>query len=83
MRLLNVDTLKLEEFFGDALDSKSYAILSHTWDDDEVNFADLRDPVSAKSKKGYQKIKFTCDQAVADSLKYVWIDTCCIGKSLM
>ncbi|KAH0445037.1 het domain-containing protein [Colletotrichum camelliae] len=39
MRLINVDTLELEEFFDD--DIPKYAILSHTWGHEEVSFQDL------------------------------------------
>jgi hypothetical protein len=36
-----------------------YAILSHTWgeDDEEVNFEDLKDS-SGKTKDGYKKLRF-------------------------
>jgi len=59
-----------------------YAILSHTWgdDDDEVTFQDLIDG-SGKTKCGYNKIRFCATQARSDGLQYVWIDTCCIDKS--
>ena len=40
MRLLNVFTGKLEEYFG--YDIPEYAILSHTWGKDEVNFSDIQ-----------------------------------------
>lgn len=36
MRLINIDTLKLEEFIGS--DTPKYFILSHTWGNDEVSF---------------------------------------------
>ncbi|TPX13512.1 uncharacterized protein E0L32_005983 [Thyridium curvatum] len=36
MRLINTKTLRLSEFFGDAV--PEYAILSHTWGDEEVDF---------------------------------------------
>ncbi|KAF9881118.1 hypothetical protein CkaCkLH20_01268 [Colletotrichum karsti] len=39
MRLVNVYTLELEEFFD--ADIPEYAILSHTWGKDEVTFQDL------------------------------------------
>ncbi|KAF6836345.1 HET domain-containing protein [Colletotrichum musicola] len=39
MRLVNVNTLKLEEFFNANI--PRYAILSHTWGKDEVTFQDL------------------------------------------
>jgi hypothetical protein len=60
-----------------------YAILSHTWgeDGDEVTFKDLIKG-SAKTKRGYDKIQFCATQAAIDGLKYIWIDTCCINKSV-
>jgi hypothetical protein len=63
-------------------DFPPYAILSHTWgeDDEEVTFQDLTQGVG-KSKAGYGKIRFCGKQAARDGLQYVWIDTCCIDKS--
>lgn len=40
MRLLNVHTLELE-YFHNPEDAGPYAILSHTWEDDEVLFEDV------------------------------------------
>jgi hypothetical protein len=59
-----------------------YAILSHTWgeDDEEVNFGDLKDG-SGKAKDGYRKLFFCGEQAARDGLQYFWVDTCCIDKS--
>jgi hypothetical protein len=59
-----------------------YAILSHTWGDDneEVSFRDLKDG-SGKTKDGYRKIRFCGEQAARDDLQYFWVDTCCIDKS--
>ena len=59
-----------------------YAILSHTWgdDDDEVSFKDLLEG-SGKSKAGYRKIQFCAKQAARDGLQHFWVDTCCIDKS--
>ena len=74
MHLLNAKTRKLESFVGDSV--PKYAILSHTWGDDEVSFKDLNDDANVKSKKGYVKIQYTCDQALRDRLKYAWVDTC-------
>jgi hypothetical protein len=42
MRLLNATSLKLEEFFEST--APKYAILSHTWTDDEVSYQDIQDP---------------------------------------
>jgi hypothetical protein len=63
-------------------DIPAYAILSHTWgdDDQEVTYEDLTEN-SGKSKAGYQKIRFCGEQAVRDGLRYFWVDTCCIDKS--
>ena len=59
-----------------------YAILSHTWgeDDEEVTFEDLKDG-SGKMKTGYKKLRFCGQQAARDGLQYFWVDTCCIDKS--
>lgn len=59
-----------------------YAILSHTWrdDDEDVTFKDLSGRCG-KEKIGYCKIQFCAEQAARDSLEYFWIDTCCIDKS--
>ncbi|CZR50573.1 uncharacterized protein PAC_00447 [Phialocephala subalpina] len=59
-----------------------YAILSHTWgeDDEEVTFEDLKDG-SGKTKNGYKKLQFCGEQAARDGLQYLWVDTCCINKS--
>ncbi|PVH69230.1 HET-domain-containing protein [Cadophora sp. DSE1049] len=59
-----------------------YAILSHTWgeDDEEVTFEDLKDG-SGKTKNGYKKLRFCGQQAARDGLQYFWVDTCCINKS--
>jgi hypothetical protein len=59
-----------------------YAILSHTWgqDDEEVNFEDLKNG-SGKTKDGYKKLQFCGEQATRDGLQYFWVDTCCIDKS--
>jgi len=59
-----------------------YAILSHTWgpDHEEITYKDMVKG-TGKSKAGYAKIQFCGMQAAKDSLKYCWVDTCCINKS--
>jgi hypothetical protein len=57
-----------------------YAILSHTWgdeDDQEVSFKDLVEG-SGNTKPGYRKIQFCANQADRDGLQHFWVDTCCI-----
>ncbi|APA10080.1 hypothetical protein sscle_05g048500 [Sclerotinia sclerotiorum 1980 UF-70] len=61
-------------------DTLPYAILSHTWTDQEVTYKDLISG-TGKSKSGYEKIKFCGEQAAKDGLRYFWVDTCCIDKS--
>ncbi|KAH8807235.1 heterokaryon incompatibility protein-domain-containing protein [Xylogone sp. PMI_703] len=78
MRLLNANTLALETFFDKEI--PPYAILSHTWGNDEVTFQDIAS-AEVSSKAGYQKIKYTCEQALRDGLRYAWDDTCCINKT--
>ncbi|KAK2473493.1 hypothetical protein H9L39_15668 [Fusarium oxysporum f. sp. albedinis] len=57
MRLVNTQTIQLE-FLNDD-DVPDYAILSHTWEQEEVLFHDMgRD--TAKSKKGYAKLESCC-----------------------
>jgi hypothetical protein len=57
-----------------------YAILSHTWTDQEVTYQDLISG-AGKSKSGYEKIKFCGEQTTRDGLRYFWVDTCCIDKT--
>lgn len=37
-------------------------------------------PDIARTKKGYEKIRGCCVQALRDGYSWVWIDTCCIDK---
>ncbi|WYZ40726.1 hypothetical protein EsH8_IV_001067 [Colletotrichum jinshuiense] len=77
MRLLNVTTRRLEEFFNDI---PNYAILSHTWGKDEVTLQDLDRPEHA-SKRAYAKVDGVCSLAMRDGYNFVWVDTCCIDKT--
>lgn len=71
----DVNQLELQYFISDAI--PEYAILSHTWTDDEVSFQDLQSAsASIERKLGYAKIRLTCRQALRDGLIYVWVDTC-------
>lgn len=78
MRLLNVNTLLLEEYFDRNV--PPYAILSHRWRDDEVSFQDIQGPPPTH-KAGYEKIRQTCLRASEDGFTHAWVDTCCIDKS--
>ncbi|KAK4142191.1 uncharacterized protein C8A04DRAFT_30148 [Dichotomopilus funicola] len=67
MRLLDVRTFELCEFVGKP---PPYAILSHTWEDDEVTFQDIANLDLARKKKGFTKIQLCCEQALHDD--YDW-----------
>ncbi|KAL1894883.1 hypothetical protein Sste5346_005570 [Sporothrix stenoceras] len=96
MRLLHTRTLWVVNFvekgcnasqLGAELNTHSslavprYAILSHTWEDGEVTFQDMKKLTEAKMKKGFGKIKKSCELARNAGIEYIWIDTCCIDKT--
>lgn len=83
MRLLKLEGNNEFSLTSDIINPTTpYAILSHTWGDDneEISFKDLMDG-SEKTKDGYRKIRFCGEQAARDGLQYFWVDTCCIDKS--
>lgn len=55
MRLLNTGTYQLHAFLGK--ETPAYAILSHTWDDEEILFDDLKSNVQSdwNKKRALQK----------------------------
>jgi len=83
MRLLrynNDGDFSLTEF--DESDIPEYAILSHTWEQDnskEVTYAEVISG-TGQDKEGFKKIRFCREQARQDGLPYFWVDTCCINK---
>ncbi|RSL40770.1 hypothetical protein CEP54_016025 [Fusarium duplospermum] len=83
MRLLHTSTLKLEDFIGVRY-RPPYAILSHTWGDDEFLFEEAQNRIPqdlGNPKRGLRKVLDACKRARGDGLDYIWIDTCCIDKS--
>ncbi|KAI1748973.1 HET-domain-containing protein [Xylaria castorea] len=79
MWFLNTGTCSLEERYSH--DVPKYAILSHTWQEEEVMFHEMRDISSGyQLKAGFRKIITCCDLAAARGIPYVWVDTCCIDK---
>ncbi|KAH8903380.1 HET-domain-containing protein, partial [Coniochaeta sp. PMI_546] len=88
MRLLNTWTLELVEFPGDY--EGLYAILSHTWEKDEITFQDMLKASDGnntdeakliKAKAGYVKICEAAKVAAECQLRHIWVDTCCIDKT--
>jgi hypothetical protein len=82
MRLINVHTYELSTVtldvdYGATL---TYAILSHTWAEEELTLQDFVSD-ARETKKGFLKVKGCCEQAKKDDIDWVWIDTCCIDKT--
>lgn len=83
MRLLRYDSSRDRHVTLNVPDDvPPYAILSHTWgeDDEEVKYNELSQR-RVKKKSGYKKIQFCGLQAKKDNIQYFWVDTCCIDKA--
>jgi hypothetical protein len=82
MRLLERNGAGEIHLTKDFLDQEipQYAILSHTWDAEEVLFQDLQNG-TGKNMRGYRKLRFCADQAQHDGWEFCWVDTCCIDKT--
>ncbi|KOS18747.1 Vegetative incompatibility protein HET-E-1 [Escovopsis weberi] len=78
MRLINTKNYEIETFLGTHI--PKYAILSHTWGNDEVTMEQMVAGTADTKSDGYLKIKNVCKQAVTDGCEYAWIDTCCIDR---
>jgi hypothetical protein len=92
MRLINVKTYALEEFYDESI--PRYTILSHTWETEEISFQDMEHLGAAikdltadnhksantveriKRKCGFRKIEYVRRQTLKDYLEYAWVDTC-------
>lgn len=44
-------------------------------------YSDISYLEKARTKRGFKKIQFACEQAKRDKLDYAWIDSCCIDQS--
>jgi ankyrin repeat protein len=91
MRLLDAKKFELVDVRDDEI--PPYAILSHTWGDEEITLQELHhmkgrmpSPLDKRKrtiadKKGFVKIKKAAALAVKRGFSYIWVDTCCIDKS--
>ena len=80
MHLLNTSTRKTQEFSPGKF--PPYVILSHRWEDEEISYKDLTEPIRDPSTlKGWTKLSSFCSLARQDGWEWVWMDTCCIDKS--
>jgi hypothetical protein len=81
MRLINTASRQMVEYSGSKI--PPYAILSHTWEEEEVSFQDYgRQTAAMKKRKGYRKIDMACQVASGKKIEFVWVDTCCINKAI-
>ncbi|KAK0387027.1 hypothetical protein NLU13_5341 [Sarocladium strictum] len=83
MRLLNTSTWKLHDFVSDE-SIPPYAILSHTWDEEEVSFSQWETLSLGELSplQGYRKIRAFGDIAGKNGYEWCWVDTrCCIDKT--
>jgi len=82
MRLINTKTRELKEFWGRDIPQR-YAVLSHTWEEEEVTFQQFMQLSREEQRKlkGYKKIAQTCYLAQRSGIEWAWVDTCCIDKS--
>ena len=77
---------KVLEFRDD--EATNYAILSHRWFDQEVNYEEMielakmerEEREEIRQRNGYRKILDSCEQARRDGYEWLWVDTCCIDK---
>jgi hypothetical protein len=76
MWLLTTDSFELKYFHAVNTTETPYAILSHTWGNEEVTFQEMRLKTGSEQKEGYRKIAACCQQARKDGYQYVWVDTC-------
>ncbi|KAH7016347.1 heterokaryon incompatibility protein-domain-containing protein, partial [Microdochium trichocladiopsis] len=77
MRLVDTATEQLIQLVSPP---SRYAILSHTWEEDEVLFQDF-EKGRAHERKGYAKFRGAVKLARDECHRYIWIDSCCIDKS--
>ena len=80
MRLLNTRDFTLA-YFNDERTVPKYAILSHTWGEEEVTLESYPFGDATSKMKGLEKLRRFCWVAAQQGFEWVWMDTCCINKS--
>ena len=77
MRLIDTFSLELKRFDNESA-IPPYAILSHTWEENEVEYDEYVSwMANIRNKSGYAKIENSARIAETQGLRYLWIDTCC------
>lgn len=84
MRLIRAQDLWDTQEFHDS-STPRYAVLSHTWEEEEVTLPDLdlrsTRPEETRAKQGYSKLWHFAREAERYGCDHVWMDNCCIDKS--
>lgn len=83
MRLLHTKELRLvTESDAEYKADPRYAIVSHRWMADEVDFQNLHRLKSSEDDTlAVKKVKGACKQASKDGFNWIWIDSACICKT--
>jgi hypothetical protein len=73
MRLIDTQTLELKDFFSSEV--PKYAILSHTWENDEISLQEMKSQSRSTLEElaGYAKIQNCCAIALKWGYKYAWV----------
>lgn len=80
IRFINTKDLNTKEFFG--RDIPKYAILSHTWGDNEPTLQQWKTRRGrGATGDGVRKIHDACKQAAKQRYEWLWADTVCIDKT--
>ncbi|KAJ3565758.1 hypothetical protein NPX13_g7382 [Xylaria arbuscula] len=81
MWLIHITSKSLELKEVTPPDVPPYAILSHTWENDEITCQEFKNMKIDNGKAGLIKIQKACHLARSKDFEYIWVDTCCIDKS--
>jgi hypothetical protein len=76
MRLINTNSLEIEEIFDDKIRKEKieYAILSHCWEEHEASYQEFVE--GHVSHDRMKKIKDCCALAQEFGLDWAWVDSC-------
>ncbi|KAI0740644.1 heterokaryon incompatibility protein-domain-containing protein [Earliella scabrosa] len=88
MWLLSTNRAELHNFKDHEAVDGGYAILSHTWGQNEQTFQDIQDLCeqyqgTEENPRDHapEKIQRSCLLAESYGFRWIWIDTCCIDKT--
>ncbi|PIL33600.1 hypothetical protein GSI_04223 [Ganoderma sinense ZZ0214-1] len=88
MWLLSTNRAELHHFSSPEAITGGYAILSHTWGDNEQTFQDTQSLRKCCERTGDKprdlssdKVRESCILAACHGFKWIWNDTCCIDKT--